>query len=141
MDAPAKPDQEQHADERASVGELAARVSQQVSQLLREEVQLATAEMATKGKRTGRGIGLVGGGGVLALSGLGCLLAAAVLGLATVWPAWLAALVVGLAVLILAGATALVGRQQARSAAPLVPEETVISLRETIDTVSEGAHR
>ncbi len=65
-----------------SLGFLVARMTEQTSQLVRSEVDLAKAEMAQSGKGLGLGAGLFGGAGVLALYGLGTLVAAAVLGLA-----------------------------------------------------------
>ncbi len=59
--------------------------------------------MAHKGARAGRGAGLFGGSGILALYGLACLIGAAVAGLAVALAPWLAALIVGAAVLVIAG--------------------------------------
>lgn len=55
--------------------------------------------------------------------------------------AWLAALIVGVAVLGVAGALALVGKNQAQRAGPLVPEETAVSVKADIETIKEGMHR
>jgi Putative Actinobacterial Holin-X, holin superfamily III len=63
-----------------------------------------------------------------------------VLLLAMVLPAWLAALVIGAAVLIMAGVTALVGRAQLRKAAPPVPDRTVASVREDLAMIRQRAH-
>ena len=56
------------------------------------------------------------------LYGGAVLIATLILGLATVLPPWLAALIVGVVVLGVAGALALVGKKQAQRAGPLVPE-------------------
>jgi hypothetical protein len=97
--------------------------------------------MVGKSKRAGLGLGLVGAGGVLALYGIACLVAAAVLGLSNVVAAWLAALVVALMILAVAAVVALLGRQQTLRAAPPVPTETVVSLRADLDEVKESARR
>src|SRR4051812_1012943 len=91
---------EEHVDTPSdrSTAELVKLATEQVSRLVRDELRLAQTELAAKGKRVGLGVGLFGGAGAFAFYGLGVLLAAAVLGLAVVWPAWLAALVVGVAV-------------------------------------------
>ena len=66
-----------------SVGELVQQLSQLSSALIRQEMRLATAEMQEKGKRAGMGAGMFGGAGVVALYGVGALIAAAIIGLGT----------------------------------------------------------
>ena len=77
----------------ASLGELLKQLSEQSSRLARQEVELAKAELAVKGKRAGIGAGMFGGAGAFGFYGLGALVAAAVLALATAMTAWLAALI------------------------------------------------
>jgi hypothetical protein len=77
----------------SSTGELMKQLSEQLSRLVRDELKLAEAEMASKGSRAAKGVGLFGGSGIFALYGLGCLLAAAIAGLALVVAIWLAALI------------------------------------------------
>ncbi|MEV0646702.1 phage holin family protein [Phytomonospora sp. NPDC050363] len=125
----------------ASTAELVRRATEQMSHLIRDELALARAEMAHKGRSAGLGIGLFGGGGLLALYGLGVLLAAAVLALALVMPAWLAALLVGVAVLVVAGILALVGRSRVKEAVPLKPTETAESVQADIDEIKERSGR
>jgi membrane protein len=125
----------------ASVGQLVERLSAQVSALVRDEMALATAEMKRKGAQAGLGIGIGGAGAVVALLGLGALVAAAVLGLASVLAAWLAALVIGLALLVLAGVISGFGITQVRNSAPPVPEQAMQSTKRDIETVKEGMHR
>ncbi|MGI3786216.1 MAG: phage holin family protein, partial [Janthinobacterium lividum] len=74
-----------------SVGDLVRSLSEDLSRLVRDEIRLAQAEVSEKAKKAGIGIGAFGGAGVIALYGLGVLIAAAVLGLAAALPAWLAA--------------------------------------------------
>jgi hypothetical protein len=125
----------------ASTGELVRHAAEQISRLVRDELALARAEMTAKGKQAGVGAGLLGGGGVVALYGVAVLIAALILGLAAVLPAWLAALIVGVVLLGAAGVLALIGRSRVREALPPVPEETVRSVRADIDEVKERAHR
>ena len=124
-----------------SAGDLVKDLSEQVSRLVRDELKLAQVEMAAKGKRAGAGAGMLGGGGLLALYGVACLLAAAIIGLARVVPAWLAALIAGVAVLAAAGIAALLGRGQLRKAAPPVPERAVGSVKADVAEVKESAKR
>lgn len=122
-------------------GELVTRLSSQVTELVRGELELARAELATKGKRAGVGAGLAGAGGVVALFGVGALVAAAVAGLATVLDVWLAALVVGVLLLVVAGVLALSGRAQLRRAVPPVPEQAVEGVGRDVDAVKEAVRR
>lgn len=133
--------EEQPSGADSSVGQLVERLSAQVSALVRDEMALATAEMKRKGAQAGVGIGIGSAGAVVALLGLGALVAAAVLGLATVLAAWLAALVVGVALIVVAGVLAAAGIGQVRNSAPPVPEQAVQSTKRDIETVKESVHR
>src|SRR3712207_4660756 len=104
-----------------STSELVQRASEQISRLVRDELTLAKAELTEKGKHAGIGVGLFGGGGVLALYGLGVLIATAILALDIVMPAWLAALIVGVVLFAAAGILALVGKKQVKQAVPPMP--------------------
>ena len=125
----------------ASAGELVRQLSEQVSRLIRDELKLAEYEMTSKARRIGRGAGMFGGSGLVALYGIGCLLAAAIIGLASVLPAWAAALIVGGALLLIAGLAALVGKSQVSKAVPPVPEQTVQSVQADVEEIKERAHR
>jgi hypothetical protein len=125
----------------ASTGELIRQAADQISRLVRDELALARAEMTQKGKRAGVGAGLVGGGGLLALYGVGALLTAVVLALAEAMPAWLSALIVGVVLLAAAALLAVFGRKEVRQAAPPVPQEAVRSVKADIDEVKERAQR
>ncbi len=67
--------------------------------LVRGELKLAQLEMTRKGKQAGIGAGMFGASGLIALYGVACLLACAILGLSRVLEPWLAALIVGAALL------------------------------------------
>ena len=123
------------------IGELIGDASEQMSRLVRDEIQLAVAELQEKGRRGGIGAGLFGAAGVTALFGVGLLLTTAVLALALVLPGWAAALIVAAVVLVAAGIMALLGRQKLKSATPVVPQDSVDSVRADIDAVKEGMHR
>src|SRR3712207_708366 len=85
------------------IGELMKQLAEETSTLVRQELELAKAEMTQKGKKAGVGIGLMGMAGVAALLALGTLTAFLVLALDGVMPNWLAALIVGLAWAAIAG--------------------------------------
>ncbi len=123
----------------AGVGELVGQMSEQVSRLVRDELRLAQAELKEKGTAAGVGIGLFGGAGIIAAYGLGVLIAAAVLGLATVMSAWLAALIVGVAVLAIAGIVALVGKNRVAKATPPLPSGAVEGVKRDVEAL-KGHH-
>jgi uncharacterized membrane protein YqjE len=125
----------------ATTGELVTRLSTQISELVRAELALAKAELSEKGKRAGLGAGLAGVGGVLALYGLGALIATVILLLALVLPAWAAALIVAVLIFIVAGVLALVGKNQIQKAVPPVPEQAVDGVKRDVATVQERIKR
>jgi uncharacterized membrane protein YqjE len=118
-----------------STGELVSRLSQDLSQLVRDELRLAQVEVSGKAKKAGLGAGMFGAAGVLVLYGVGVLIATAIIALALVLPTWLAALVVGLVVLAGAGVAALMGKKRVTEAAPLVPERAVEGVKQDVDAV------
>src|ERR1051325_5370174 len=75
------------ASDHRSTAELVKLAAEQISTLVRDELKLAQVELARKGKRAGVGFGMFGGAGVVALYGVGALLAALIIGLAAVMPA------------------------------------------------------
>lgn len=115
-----------------SIGELLKELSEQTSTLVRQELDLAKAEMAQKGKKAGLGAGMVGAAGVLALLALGALTACLIAALATGMKTWLAALIVAVVYAAIAGAVALVGKNRVQEATPPVPEQTVDTLKEDV---------
>lgn len=121
-----------------STAELVQHASEQISRLVRDELTLARMELAEKGKHAGVGVGLFGGGGVLALFGLGTLIAAAVLLLALAMPAWVAALIVAVALFAFAGVLALAGTRQVRQAVPPMPSAAADGVRADVHAVSDA---
>jgi hypothetical protein len=97
--------------------------------LIRQEMALLKAELHEKFSRVGQGATALGAGALIAYSGWLVLLAAAVLGLATVLPAWLAALIVALVALAIGGALVYIGKSRF-DADSLMPQRTLRSLRE-----------
>jgi len=121
-----------------STSELVKTASEQISRLVRDELRLAQAELAQKGKHAGIGAGLVGAGGLIALYGVAALLTGVVLLLAYVMPAWLAAVIVGVVLLGVAGVLALVGKKQVSQATPAMPEDAVRNVKADVATVTEA---
>lgn len=123
------------------VGELVTRATQQVSDLIRQELRLAMIEVKEKGRHAGRGAGMFGGAGVVALYGVGALILAAIAALALVLPLWAAALIIGVILLIVAAVLAMVGRSQVKQAMPPVPQQAMDSARRDVTEIRERVHR
>ncbi len=114
------------------MGELFKRLSNELSTLVRQELKLAQAEMAEKGKKAGLGAGLFGGAGILGLFGLATLTACVIAAISLVLQIWLAALIVGAFYATVAGGMALVGKSRVSAATPPVPEQTVETVKEDL---------
>lgn len=123
----------------ASMAELVKQLSEQTSRLARQEVELAKAELAVKGKRAGIGLGMFGGAGAIGFYALGALIAAAVLALATAVTAWLSALIVAVVLGAIAGVMALQGKSKVQQATPPVPEQTTESVKEDVQWAKSRA--
>jgi membrane protein len=122
-----------------SVTELMQQASQQTAKLVRQEIRLAQLELREKGKRAGLGAGMFGGAGLVALYGVGALVAALILLIGTAVAPWLAGLIVGALLLAAAGGLALTGKRQVDRATPPVPERAVESAQEDVEHVKARA--
>jgi len=120
-----------------STAELVRDLTDQVSHLARTEVTLAVRELKGKAKHAGVGAAVAGAGGVLAFYGGAVLVAACVLLLALVLPAWAAALIVAGALFATAGISMLVARKELRRSAPM-PSPALESAKEDIHAVKEA---
>ena len=112
-----------------SIATLLSDLASETILLLRQEMALLKAELHEKFSRIGQGAGALGAGALVAFSGWLVLLAAAVLGLAEILPAWAAALIVALVVLAIGAALLLFGKNRFDAQA-LTPERSLRSLRE-----------
>jgi uncharacterized membrane protein YqjE len=110
----------------------ATRVGEGIITLARQELQLAKAEMSEKGRKAGAGAGLMGVAGGIALLAGGALTAFLILALDGLMPNWLAALLVGVAYAAAAAVVFSVGKSRMQEAGPLVPEQTVNSVKEDV---------
>ena len=123
------------------VGDLLQQLSAQTATLVRQELKLAQLELQQKGKRAGLGAGMFGGAGLVALYGVGTLVAAIILLLATALDAWLAALIVAVVLLAVGGVLALTGKKQVEKATPPLPEQAMDSVQRDVEVVKESAQR
>ena len=124
-----------------SAAELIKQLTEQVSELLRDELKLARLEMSRKGKQAGVGLSLAGAAGFVAVFGLACLIACAVIALSGVIAAWLAALVVGGGLLAIAGIAAVLGKSHLGKATPPTPAEAVDDVKADVQVVKEKVRR
>jgi uncharacterized membrane protein YqjE len=120
------------------VGELLGNFASETTTLLSQEIELARAEVSQQVSRASKSAGLFGAAAVLALAGLGALTACAIIALALVIDAWLAALIVGVALLIVAGALALAGRARLKEVSPPVPDRAIAGMKKDFEAVQEG---
>jgi uncharacterized membrane protein YqjE len=116
-----------------SLGELLKQLSEQTTRLVHQELELAKAELQQKGKEAGAGAGMFGGAGALGLAALGALTACFILALNAIMPAWLAALIVAVVYGAIAAFLALRGRDKVKQATPLVPEQTIETVKEDVE--------
>jgi hypothetical protein len=115
-----------------STAELVKNLSREVSDLVRQEIALARAEMMQKGRKAGRGAGMLSGAAVLGLAAVGGSMATLILLLDLVLPTWLAALIVTAAYAAVAAVLGLRGKQEISEAGPPTPERTVESVKEDV---------
>lgn len=128
---------ENHRAQDPTVAELVHNLSQQTSQLVREELQLAQVELKEKGKHAGVGVGLFSAAGLLAFFGGGTLIATAILALALVLPGWAAALIVAVALFAAAGVAALIGKKEVSQATPPKPERTIDNVPRDVQALKQ----
>jgi uncharacterized membrane protein YqjE len=115
------------------VGELLKQLASETTTLVRQELELAKAEMAEKGRKAGPGIGMWGAAGVVGLLALGALTAFFILALDGFMPNWLAALIVAAVYGAIAGALYLIGKKRVEEAGPAKPEQTIETLKEDVE--------
>jgi uncharacterized membrane protein YqjE len=128
------------AGQEPSAGELVRQLSEQVSVLVRDELKLAQLEMTRKGKQAGLGAGMLGAGGLIALYAVACLLACVIIALSGAVTAWLAALIVGVVLLAVSAAAALLGKGRLQKATPPVPDQAVGGLKADVEEIKQRAH-
>jgi Flp pilus assembly protein TadB len=115
-------------------GELVKQLADEVSALVKAEIELARTELTEKGKRAGIGLGQLGAAGIVALYALGALTACFIAALAAVGlPVWVAALIVAVVYGIIAAVLYFIGRQQLEKGIPPTPERTQKTIKEDIE--------
>jgi uncharacterized membrane protein YqjE len=126
------------------IGELLKQLSQETTTLVKQELDLAKAEVAQKGQQAGKGAGMFGGAGVMGFLALAALTAALIMAIDKAVPNWAAALIVAAVYAAIAGVLALQGRNKVKEATPPVPEQAVESVKEDVQwakTRTQSARR
>ena len=114
------------------IPELLKQLGNELTTLVRQELDLARAEMREKGRKAGPGIGMIGAAGGVALLAAGALTAFLILALDGVMPNWLAALIVGLVYAAIAGVLYVSGKHRVEEAGSPVPKKTIESVKEDV---------
>jgi VIT1/CCC1 family predicted Fe2+/Mn2+ transporter len=123
--------------EQRSLKELLANLSNDASQLFRQEVALAKAELDEKLSRVKKDVAALAiGGGVLVVGAL-TLVAAIVLVLAEAMPAWVAALLVGVALAAVGAWLTNKGKRDIQSV-DFKPAKSIDSIRTDLRTMKEA---
>jgi VIT1/CCC1 family predicted Fe2+/Mn2+ transporter len=115
------------------LGEVAKELTGDVSLLIRQEIELAKAEMTQKGRTAAPGLGMFGGAGIVALCAAGALTAFLVLLFSIFLPEWAAALIIGA---VLAAAAYLLvrqGKERVADAGKPIPEQTIETVKEDVE--------
>jgi len=117
-----------------SIAELVKRLADQTNTLVKQEIELAKAELTEKGKIAGAGAGMLGAAALVGLLALGALTGCLIALLATaIDHVWLAALIVAVVYAAIASVLALRGRDRIRAATPPAPEKTIESVKEDVE--------
>jgi Putative Actinobacterial Holin-X, holin superfamily III len=116
-----------------SIAELLRQLSQETATLVRQEMELAKAEVTEKGKKAGVGAAIFGGAGAAGLATLGAFTAFLILVLNTFMDAWLAALIVTLLYGAITAVLVMRGKEKVQEAGSPVPEQTVDTIKEDIE--------
>jgi len=115
-----------------SVSELIKDLSRDISDLVRQEIELARAEMMEKGKKAGIGAGMFGGAALMGAAAVGGSMATIIIVLDLWMPLWLAALITTVLYAAVAAVLAMRGRDELRQTGTPIPEKTKESVKEDI---------
>ncbi len=114
-------------------GELLKELSDHTTTLVKQELDLAKAELAEKGKQAGMGAGMFGGAGLFGVGAFAAVTACVIAALATGMDVWLAALIVAVVYAAVAGVMAITGKKKVQEAVPPVPEQAKDSVKEDME--------
>ena len=115
------------------LGEIARDLTRDVSLLMRQEVELAKAELTQKGRTAAPGLGMIGGAGVVGLMAAGALTAFLVLVLSVFLPEWASALIVGAVLAAVAYLLVKQGKERVEEAGAPIPKQTIETVKEDVE--------
>lgn len=115
------------------IGEVARDLTSDLSLLVRQEIELAKAEMAEKGRTAAPGLGMFGGAGIVALCAAGAITAFLVLVFSLFLPDWAAALIVGAILAAVSYVLIRQGKGRVAEAGKPVPEQTIETVKEDVE--------
>ena len=123
------------------VGDIIKGITDDVKLLVRDEIALAKAELIPAAKNGGIGAGLFGAAGYFAICALSLLYFAAAFGLATAfdWSVWLGFLVVGIALLLIAGICGGIGFMLVKKVKG--PDRAIAQANKTVAEVKTAAQQ
>jgi fatty acid desaturase len=132
---------EQERLRESPTSELFRRLLTDVRLMFGRQAQLAKLELENKGSRLRTAGVEIAAAVVVAVLGVGVLIAAAVLALTIVLPAWAGALIVGALLVTVAAVLFLMGRARLRSLGSLAPTETIEAAREDVAWIRRETER
>ena len=115
------------------LGEVAGELTRDLSLLVRQEMELAKAEMKEKGRVAAPGLGMLGGAGITGLMAAGALTAFLILVLSIFLPEWSSALIVGAALAAVTYVLVKQGKERVQQAGSPVPEQTIETVKEDVE--------
>lgn len=124
--------------EHEGIGSAAKQLSEDLGILVRKEMELARREMMEKVKTAGVGAGMLSGSAITGLLTLGSLTALLIVAIGLALPLWLSALIVTAMWAAITAVLALTGKKKIQDAGPLVPEQTIQSVKEDVQWAQTG---
>lgn len=124
--------------EHEGIGSAVKQLSQDLGILVRQEMELARREMLEKAKVAGAGAGMLSGSAIAGLLTLGSLTALLMIAISLALPLWLSALIVTAMWAVITAVLALAGKKKIQEAGPLVPEQTIQSVKEDVQWAQSG---
>lgn len=124
--------------EHEGIGSAAKQLSEDLGILVRKEMELARREMMEKVKTAGVGAGMLSGSAITGLLTLGSLTALLIIAIGLALPLWLSALIVTAMWAAITAVLALTGKKKIQDAGPLVPEQTIQSVKEDVQWAQSG---
>lgn len=126
-------------DDQRSIGEIFRDLLQDVGRIIRDEVQLAKAELAQKATRMRGAGGALAAAAICGLLSILCIVTACIAALALVMPVWLAAVIMGVLLGAVAGIAFTSGKRKLAHM-DLRPHQTIATIQDDVDWERQRAH-